>query len=143
MILKENLKNIGVMFCLLIFGTIIFNASAFALPGDVDPTFKTGGFVIGNFGGSAYASTLQADGKLVVVASAGSANGGVDFGTTRYNSDGTLDASFGTAGRVVTNIGGDNDLPFAVAQQADGKLLVGGQYQFGTGFDYQFALEDA
>jgi len=90
MILKEILTNVGAMFCLLIFGAIIFAASAFALPGDTDPTFKTGGFVVSNFGGSAYASVLQSDGKLVFVSSASASNGGVDFATTRYNSDGTL-----------------------------------------------------
>ena len=128
------------MFWLLIFGTIIFNVSAFALPGDVDPTFKTGGFVISNFGGAAYSSTLQADGKLVIVGNSSSSNGGSDFTTVRYNSDGTLDAAFGTAGKVVTDLGSANDIPFAVAQQPDGKLLVGGQYQIGSNFDYQFAL---
>lgn len=140
MIFKEILTNVGAAFCLLIFGTLIFAASAFALPGDIDPTFRTGGFVIADFGGSAYASALQSDGKLVITGSSSNPTSGSDFTTIRYHSDGTPDASFGTAGKVVTDIGSANDLPFAVAQQSDGKLLVGGHYQVGSGFDFQFAL---
>jgi uncharacterized delta-60 repeat protein len=108
-----------------------------AAPGDLDLSFGTGGKVTTDFGpisNSATAIAIQADGKLVVVGSSGS----FDFALARYNADGSLDASFGTGGKVTTDIG-LFDEAFAVAIQADGKIVAAG----GTapeGFCCQFAL---
>src|SRR5262249_17261018 len=49
-----------------------------------------------------------------------------DFVVARYNLDGTPDTSFGSGGRVTTDIGGSDDRAEAVALQPDGKLLVAG-----------------
>lgn len=45
----------------------------------------------------------------------------------RFNSDGTPDINFGDSetGRVETMVGGFNDIPLEMRQQADGKILVG------------------
>ena len=108
-----------------------------AAPGDLDLSFGTGGKVITDFGpgsNSATAIAIQADGKIVAVG--GSSSG--DFALARYNTDGSLDASFGTGGKVTTDIG-LFDVAFAVAIQADGKIVAAG----GTapeGFCCQFAL---
>src|SRR5689334_13161208 len=48
-----------------------------------------------------YGSVLQPDGKIVV---AGTGNN--TFSLVRYNPDGSLDTSFGTAGSVSTVLGG-------------------------------------
>ncbi len=64
---------------------------------------------------------IQADGKIVVVGSAGR-----QFALARYNSGGSLDTSFDGDGKVTTNFGG---FAFAsgVALQPDGKIVaVGG-----------------
>jgi len=65
--------------------------------------------------------------KLVVV---GSSNATVTkqshFALARYNSDGTLDTSFGTNGVVVTPIGMFSSGANAVAIQADNKIVVAG-----------------
>ena len=47
----------------------------------------------------ASALAIQADGKIVVAGGAGYAR----FGVARYNSDGTLDATFGVNGKVMTD----------------------------------------
>ncbi len=104
-----------------------------AAPGDLDPTFGNGGKVltpIGNAGGSAaYDLIFQQDGKIVVV---GLSNSGTtstpnyDFALVRYNTDGTLDNSFGTGGKVTTDFGGTSDQAVAVALQPDGKIVVVG-----------------
>ena len=65
---------------------------------------------------------LQADGKIVAVGS-GAADGVADFAVVRYNTNGSLDTSFGGSGVVVTpGIGG----AYSVAIQADGKIVVAG-----------------
>jgi hypothetical protein len=48
------------------------------------------------------------------------------FGLTRYNPNGTLDASFRTGGTVTTDFAGDSDGAQALAVQADGKLVAAG-----------------
>src|SRR5262249_5853072 len=42
------------------------------------------------------------------------------------NSNGTLDTSFGTGGKVTTDFAGVNDLPFSIAVQPDGNIVVAG-----------------
>jgi uncharacterized delta-60 repeat protein len=108
--------------------------------GDLDPGFGPGGLVTtpvlaGDDGAEALA--LQPDGRLVAV---GAASNGTDedFAVVRYNADGTLDASFGTGGRVTTPIGAADDHANAVALQTDGKILVGG-YSVASGNE-RFAL---
>src|SRR5438034_1115101 len=94
---------------------------------------------------AAFALVVQPDGRLVA-AGASIAVGSLDFdfALARYNTDGTLDATFGTAGQVVTDfgpvfVGSDPsncalpladfrgvDVAFALALQADGKLVAAG-----------------
>jgi len=92
-------------------------AVALAAPGDLDPTFGTGGTVITSFGGSDVASAVvvQPDGKLVV---AGRTNiaGNTVFALARYNPNGGLDPTFGTGGLVTTDFG-STDQALAVALQ--------------------------
>jgi len=93
--------------------------------GTLDASFGTGGRVITDFAGSddgAEAVALQPDGKIVAAGFARS----VDFGLARYNSNGTLDASFGTGGRVTTDFAGLNDAAYGVAVQEDGKIVAAG-----------------
>lgn len=68
----------------------------------------------------------QADGKFILVGSASSATTVSDFAIVRYNADQSLDAGFGTAGVVQADFFGGIDGAAAVAQQADGKLVVAG-----------------
>ncbi|MEH2042211.1 putative Ig domain-containing protein, partial [Nostoc sp.] len=70
---------------------------------------------------TAYSVTLQADGKILV---AGSSTN--NFAVVRYNSDGTLDTSFGTGGKVTTNLGG-TDIAYSIAVQSDGKIILAGK----------------
>jgi uncharacterized delta-60 repeat protein len=93
--------------------------------GRLDPSFGAGtGTVITPFGSEdARASALvqQADGKLVAAGFRGSYPDEPAFALVRYEPDGSVDPSFGT-GTVLTP-GGEAR---ALAQQADGKLLVAG-----------------
>ncbi|MCP5094201.1 MAG: hypothetical protein GY943_01480 [Chloroflexi bacterium] len=98
----------------------------FAVPGDLDSTFGTNGVVETDLGGHDVSTdiALQSDGKIIVVGS--DFMNAFDFVVIRYNSDGSLDASFGTNGKVTTDIGGI-DYARGVAIQADGKIVVAGR----------------
>jgi len=111
--------------------------------GTLDTSFGTGGLVTTDFAGAndqAESVAVQPDGRIVAAGAAGPyANGGFDFALARYNSNGTLDTSFGTSGKVTSDFAGANDVPSepsAIALQGDGKIVVVGQ----TGNVYDFAL---
>ena len=102
---------------LAIVAALTISMAAQAAIGDLDPTFGAGGKVTTFFGSSnsyANAVAVQSDGKIVVA--------GIPL-LTRYNSDGSLDTTFGNNG-IVTNSGiysGED-----VVIQPDGKILVAG-----------------
>jgi uncharacterized delta-60 repeat protein len=97
----------------------------------LDSGFGAGGKVTSSFTSQVgiNAIAIQQDGKIIAV---GKFNQQfqVQFAVARYNSNGGLDAGFGTGGRVVTSIKGLDDEPFAVAIQSDGKIVVGGSAVF-------------
>ena len=68
---------------------------------------------------------LQSDGKIVV---AGFQGNYVDnnYLLARFNPDGSLDSSFGNAGKVITDFENDNDSISDIIIQQDGRLLVVG-----------------
>jgi uncharacterized delta-60 repeat protein len=78
-------------------GTFDFVLARYEADGDLDPTFGGGhGLVFTDFGSdeSATSVKIQADGKIVV-AGFGDPFFDTDFIIARYNSDGTLDGTFG------------------------------------------------
>jgi uncharacterized delta-60 repeat protein len=98
-------------------------------PGSLDPSFGTGGVARALFSGGPafeYAMARQPDGKIVV-AGEQSVGQTVGFALARFTSDGELDPSFGTGGRVVTTtISAQYAQAFAVVVQPDGKIVAGG-----------------
>lgn len=94
-------------------------------PSGLDQTFDTDGkATLGSFGGDESAMALQADGKIVMV-------GGrfTDFVLARFKPDGSPDRSFGTDGKVTTDIAGGfaQERARAVAIQPDGRIVVAGE----------------
>src|SRR5262249_16126887 len=101
-----------------------------AHPGDLDPSFGTGGIVTTSFGTAvvnAGGIALQADGKIVAVGSAGAPSA---FALARYNPNGNLDTSFGTGGTMTTSFGAGSAAA-AVALQGDGKIVAAGSTDTG------------
>ncbi|WP_405888775.1 calcium-binding protein [Streptomyces sp. NBC_01136] len=96
---------------------------AFAAPGDLDPSFGSGGKVVVDRGSAEGGGdlVLQPDGKIVTVGSNTS-----DFSVMRHNADGSLDTSFGSGGEVVTDFSGGEDGAAGAALQPDGKIVVVG-----------------
>ncbi len=103
--------------------------SSYSQDGTLDVSFGTNGKVITNVGGlydEIASIAIQSDGKIVV-AGTSYPNVYADFTVVRYNSDGSLDLSFGSEGKVYTDIGTLTDYAQAVAIQSDGKIVVVGK----------------
>jgi uncharacterized delta-60 repeat protein len=124
------------------------SGSAQSAPGDLDPTFGTGGLVTTDFGGRGdfgLAVALQSDGKIVAAGNS-SAVGvfSVNFALARYNTDGSLDSTFGSGGTVLTSFGGNLSAAFDVAVQPDGKIVAVGVAGSGAaGSDFGIARYSA
>ena len=76
----------------------------------------------------AFGVAVQPDDKIVVVGP-GRVSGSpsnTDFVVARYNTNGSLDSSFGASGRRATDFGTSFDSAKAVALQPDGKIVVAG-----------------
>jgi len=106
-----------------------FGLARYNTNGSLDATFGSGGKVVTSIGsatgGAAYSVALQPDGKIVA---SGSTDNGTDydFALIRYTAAGVPDATFGTAGKVITPIGNDDDEAYSVEVQTDGKIVAGG-----------------
>jgi uncharacterized delta-60 repeat protein len=109
---------------------LALSASILAAPGDLDLSFGKGGIVFTGSGNNpsldiAQEMAIQPDGKIVVVGDGAlSGNTSWDFAVARYNTDGSLDTSFGGTGIVITPVSNSNDSAYSVAIQADGKIIV-------------------
>jgi len=95
--------------------------------GAIDTTFGSGGVVTGTLGGAYdifYSVAVLPSNKILAAGTAGAVTN--DFTLARYNSNGTLDTLFGAGGITATAIGPDGDHAYAMAVQADGKIVLGG-----------------
>ena len=104
------------------FALVRYNAD-----GSLDDSFGNGGKVTTDLAGEtneAKSITIQNDGKLIVGGYTYSSDTH-DFALVRYNTDGSLDTSFGTGGIVITDFG-DSDWLWSTAIQVDGKIVIGG-----------------
>ena len=104
--------------------------------GKLDASFGRGGKVLTSLGiegnDLANAVVVQPDGKIIAAGSSDKhmveGPGTSDFALVRYTTSGTLDASFGKGGKVVTDVGGGHDdEAHAVAVQTDGKIVAAGE----------------
>jgi len=96
--------------------------------GSLDTSFGTGGMVTTAFSegdAEAGALVLQPDGKLVAAGAVLSDND--YFALARYNADGSPDPSFGTGGKVTTQLGPEFNAANALVLEPDGKLVAAGQ----------------
>jgi len=117
-------------------GLVIAGLLAAAAPGapsDLDLSFGDGGLTTVSFapntaGGADVA--VQPDGKIVVAGTAADVPPnppiGIRFALARLNTNGSLDESFGTGGKVTTEVGPSGSSVGAVMLQPDGKIVAGG-----------------
>jgi len=105
--------------------SIDFALARYNSDGSLDGAFGSGGRVTTNFTGTSddlgSAVALQSDGKIVV---GGTSND--NFALARYTPAGVLDTTFGSAGTVTTNLGGE-DVLHAMTIQPDGAIVAVGE----------------
>ncbi len=121
-----------------------FSLARYNADGTLDPSFGTSGKVTTSIRTGhdlAYSIAVQSDGKILLAGSSADVNSTDEaFALVRYNENGTLDATFGTSGKVITAFGASNDGgAFSLTVQPNGKILLGG-YSRNAGADTDFTL---
>ena len=112
--------------------------------GTADATFGTAGHVVTVFAGNETSYNkprglaVQPDGKIVVVG-----NASIDhWAVVRYNTDGSLDTSFGANGITLIDRGNHSRLN-AVVMDDSGRIIVAGIEWIGSGSDFVVARFNA
>jgi uncharacterized delta-60 repeat protein len=113
------LRRLVVLVLPLVLASLLASVAGAAGGGEFDPSFGSAGKKVVDLGRTeeAFDLVVQPDGKLVLAGSRDHAQALV----IRLNPDGSPDSSFGNGGVVVVPVA----LGFAVALQADGKILLG------------------
>ncbi len=114
--------------------------------GSLDPTFGSGGLVTTDLGSPhgddvAISVAIQANGKIVTAGTTSIKTFMYDhrFAVSRYLTDGTLDAGFGSGGSVTTDFGKGWDLARDVIVAGDGTILAAGEAGSSRGGDIAVA----
>jgi uncharacterized delta-60 repeat protein len=97
--------------------------------GSLDPTFGGDGIVLADptrTYDDGLAVGVEADGQIVVAGGAGFTGPNERFVALAYQPDGSLDPTFGGDGMVFTDPTPKADVPFALAIQDDGRIVVAG-----------------
>jgi uncharacterized delta-60 repeat protein len=114
------------------FGLVRYNSN-----GSVDTAFGGGGVVATSFSlnpaqpdATLFALALQSNGDIVAAGSAANSTPfsplAADFALARYTSNGGLDTTFGSGGKVTTAFGNNQASIYALALQSDGKIVAVG-----------------
>jgi uncharacterized delta-60 repeat protein len=129
-----------------------FAVARYTTGGALDNTFASDGIVVTDlstdftFGSIDQANSLvvQQDGRIVLAGETntkpdGTRGPNANFGLIRYNTDGTLDQTFGVHGKTVTDISAGDDVATSLDLLANGQLLVGGTYTNGASPNFVLA----
>jgi uncharacterized delta-60 repeat protein len=96
--------------------------------GELDTTFGNDGQVVAGSASvdeRAVSIALQPDGKIIVAGDS-NANGNVDFEVRRFDSNGAVDATFGTMGVATHPLHSEDDIAEDMVIFPDGRILVAG-----------------
>lgn len=101
-------------------------------PGAPDPSFGVGGTATVSVGSwaAAAAAVVQPDGKIVTAGETG-LGGRYGFVSTRMDTDGRLDPSYGKGGVATPSVSGDSGAN-ALVLQPDGKIILAGSATVGN-----------
>jgi len=107
-----------------------FALARYNADGTLDNSFGNSGRVMTDFGSNGdddiYHLLLQSDGKIIAVGRADAPSTGLWM--IRYNSDVSIDTTFGNNGKVTaTNSSTSIGIAYCAALQSDGKIVVGGE----------------
>ncbi len=134
----RSIKTIALTF------TIFMTSFCYAQIGNLDPTFSDSGRVVTDFSGDydwPYGVAIQNDNKILVSGQTRylSSTKDVYFSVARYNSDGSLDQSFGTGGLVMNRFDTTDSYGTKLAVQDDGKFVIVGFVRTSSGNDMAVA----
>jgi uncharacterized delta-60 repeat protein len=113
-------------------GLPVFAVARLTSSGTLDSTFGVNGKLTLSFlsrESDAASVVVQSDGKILVAGTSWPSPFTASFAVARLNSDGSLDSTFGTGGKVTTSFLPDSaccDLGGYVLLQSDGKIVVVG-----------------
>ena len=110
----------GFFFLFILLSPFLLHAQNAA---DPDPTFNVG-TGLDNY---VYATAIQADGKILIGGDFTSFNGDSINHLARLNADGTLDNTFNIGTGATWATGGSSSI-FSIAIQANGKIIIGGNF---------------
>lgn len=124
-----------------------FAVARFNADGTLDTTFSDDGLQTVDFGGTehGFAVVVQPDGRIVLAGQQMGDNFDSKFVLARLDGNGSLDTTFGTGGKVITNIG-ESDVLNDVALQTVGEetfLVAAGRVDISgaeTGANYEATL---
>jgi uncharacterized delta-60 repeat protein len=118
-----------IMALLLVMISLLTAISAYAAPGDLDTEFNSpDGYAVLNLEYTSFANeiAIQDDGKIVVAGTNAETSSMNTILLARYNTDGSLDTTFGGGNGYVTTVIGSNLIINDVAIQSDGYIVVVG-----------------
>src|SRR5262249_2643278 len=99
--------------------------------GSLDTSFGSGGegstSLPGTAGGGGGSIAVQTDGRIGALGTVLNTQNHIeDFALARYNTNGSLDTTFGSGGEVTTDFAGIGQFGTSVALQSDGKIVAAG-----------------
>jgi len=106
-----------------------FTVVRYLANGSLDTGFDSDGIATVAFSSGAsiaFSIALQADGKILLAGEIDVGGGVRQYALARLDGAGSLDATFDGDGRVTTDVGTGWDIAYAVAVQADGKIVAAG-----------------
>jgi uncharacterized delta-60 repeat protein/uncharacterized repeat protein (TIGR01451 family) len=111
--------------------------------GSLDSSFDTNGIVetdVSGYDDLAFSVIIQSDNRILVGGGTKTL-AGPRFAMARYNADGSLDSTFGTAGKVTADVSGIEDASEArkIAQLPNGRILLAGSVENGDRVGFALA----
>jgi uncharacterized delta-60 repeat protein len=123
---------------------LLFNFPAPAAPGDFDSSFGTNGILGFSVPHQFHDLALQPDGKILAIGYTRiGAPGYPSYPASfmRFNADGSIDASFGSGGRVSPQVGTNIvEKAAAFALQPDGKIVLAGVFKTDSTSPYRLVV---
>ena len=107
-------------------GTVVNRIARLNADGSNDATFNVGGTI--GVDGAVFAIAVQSNGKIIIGGDFSTARGTTVNQIARLNADGTNDGTFNIGGTI-----GVSSTVLAIAIQPDGKIVIGGDFNFSRG----------
>ena len=145
-VMQSDGKIVVAGYCRASPSSAFFCAARYLGTGVLDTSFDFDGRVttaIGNFIDAPFALAMQADGKIIVAGATTSTGSDTMVGALRYNPFGSLDTSFSGNGTLAFSIGIGADSAQGVAIQTDGKIVLAGSCEDGSGYDFCVARRNS